>query len=149
LHREGSQIPRDFDQIQKAALASEQVVAADNTLSLPPGYIQGFDVRLRKDYTVLINSGTANVGGIQVRLKDDHQLALADWVAPRFDNPFHYYIYLSKEGNIYVDVVTPAYNSFYGYYESPGYGWRALGRLFVKSTDIIFASPVLFAGKGQ
>lgn len=139
-------MPRDFSQLEKAAQATADTVAAANTLSLPPAYIQGFTVTLRQDYTVVVGAGVASVGGKQVRLQNDHQLNLQDWVAPRFDNPFHYYIYLAKDGHIYVDVIAPTYNTTYGYYEQPGQGWRALGRLFIKSTNIIFASSVLFTG---
>jgi hypothetical protein len=106
---------------------------------LPPGYIQGFEVTLRKDYTVLVTGGSANVGGRQVTLSEDHQLTLQDWIVPRMDTPQHYYLYLSKDGNIYVDIVKPKFDSFYGYYAQPAQGWRVIGKMFVKSTDIIYA----------
>lgn len=131
---------RDFSQIEAAALASQAVVAKDNTLSLPPGFINGFTVLLRKDYTVMIGGGAANVGGIQVKLDEDHQLTLQDWVVPRFNSPNHYFIYLAKDGHIWVDIVKPVYNAVYGYYEQPREQWRMLGRLFVVDTDIVFAS---------
>jgi len=130
---------RDFAQIEAAAKASADAVAQANTLALPPGYINGFGVTLKKDYTVTVSGGAANVRGKQVKLEDAHLLTLQDWVAPRMDTPQHYYIYLSLEGNIYVDIVKPVFNDFYGYYEQPDYGWRVLGKLFVKSNNIIYA----------
>jgi hypothetical protein len=139
-------VARNFDQIERAAQASADAVAESNTLSLPPGYISGFSVTLRKDYTVLVGGGAANVHGKQVNLVESHQLTLSDWIAPRMDTPQHYYLYLAMDGTIYVDNVIPVYNDFYGYYEQPNDGWRALGRIFVRSNLIIFASPVLFTG---
>jgi hypothetical protein len=132
-------VSRDFDQIQRAAQAQAETVAQDNTLSLPPAYIQGFEITLRKDYTVMITGGSANVGGRQVTLSLDHQLTLQDWVAPRMDTPQHYYIYLSKDGNIYVDIIKPKFDSYYGYYQQPDTGWRVIGKLFVQNTNIIYA----------
>lgn len=130
---------RDFAQIERAAALSAQTVTSDNVLSLPPGYIQGFNVTLRKDYTVTVSGGAANVSGRQVKMESDHQLTLQDWVVPRMDTPQHYYIYLSKEGDIRVDIVKPKFNSFYSYYEQPDTGWRVIGKLFVKNTDIVYA----------
>jgi hypothetical protein len=135
----GCDTSRDWAQIQAAAQAQADTVSNDNTLSLPPGYISGFEVTLRKDYTVLITGGSANVGGRQVTLSEDHQLTLQDWVAPRMDTPQHYYLYLSKDGNIYVDIVKPKFDSYYGYYQQPATGWRVIGKMFVQSTNIIYA----------
>lgn len=135
--------PRDFTQIERAAQISADVVSSANTLSLPPSYLQGYGVLLKKDYTVTVTGGAANVRGKQVKLEEAHVLNLQDWVAPRMDTPQHYYIYLSLEGNLYVDIVAPVFSDFYGYYEQPDTGWRALGRVFVKSNTTIFASPVL------
>jgi hypothetical protein len=135
----GCDTSRDWAQIQAAAQAQADTVSNDNTLSLPPGYISGFEVTLRKDYTVLITGGSANVGGRQVTLSEDHQLTLQDWVAPRMDTPQHYYLYLSKDGNIYVDIVKPKFDSYYGYYQQPATGWRAIGKMFVQSNNIIYA----------
>jgi hypothetical protein len=136
---EGSCTSRDFEQIQRAAQASEDAVRDANTLSLPPGYIQGYGVTLRKDYTVVVNGGAANVQGKQVKLEDAHQLTLDDWVVPRMDTPQHYYIYLALDGHIYVDIVTPKFNDFYGYYEQADYGWRVLGKIFTYGNNIIYA----------
>lgn len=130
---------RDFDQINRAAQDSSDTVTRNDTLALPPGYIQGYGVTLHKDYTVTVNGGSANVQGKQVKLEDAHLLALEDWVAPRMDTPQHYYIYLAAGGQIYVDIVAPKFNDFYGYYEQPDYGWRAIGKLFSTSTQIIYA----------
>ena len=138
-------MPRNWTEIERAAQLSAEVVAQSNTLSAPPGYIQGFTVTLRKDYTVLISGGAANVQGKMVR-PDEHQLTQDDWVAPRLDTPQHYFIYLTADGSIYVDLVKPTFDSFYGYYSQPDTGWRALGRLYVQSNLIIFASPVVYAG---
>lgn len=133
-------MPRDLDQIQAAAQYIANSVVADETTSLPPGYISGFNVTLAKDYTVTISAGTAYVAGRGVKLTEDHLLAATDWVAPRLDHPNHYYIYLDKTGSIRVDLVQPVYNNGYCYYEQPDYGWRAIGKIFLKNNDIIYAA---------
>jgi hypothetical protein len=131
---------RDFEQIAKAAAYIDNAQTADETTSLPPGYISGYYVTLKQDYTVTISAGTAYVAGRAVKMTEEHLLAGSDWVVPRLDTPQHYYIYLDKSGSIHVDLVQPRFNSGYGYYEQPDYGWRAIGKLFVKSNDIIYAS---------
>lgn len=135
----GCEVSRDWAQIQAAAQAQADTVSNDNTLSLPPAYISGFEVTLRKDYTVLITGGVANVGGRSVTVSVDNTLTLQNWVAPRMDTPQHYYIYLSKDGVVYVDIVKPKFDSFYGYYCQPDTGWRSIGKLFTKSTNIVYA----------
>jgi hypothetical protein len=134
---------RNWSQIEAAALASKAAVASDNTLSTPPGFIQGFKIILNKDYTVDVGSGIANVGGRQVQLTSTHKLMLEDWVSPRASVPYHYYIYLSKEGKIYVDILSPTWSNQYYYWEQVNRGWRAIGKLFILNTDIIFASGTL------
>jgi hypothetical protein len=132
-------LSRDFPAIEKAFSQSQSEQSQSSVTNLPPGYIQGFTITLRKDYTVLITGGQANVGGLGVIMADDHQLTKDDWVAPRMNTPQHYYIYLAKTGHIYVDIVRPRFNSSFGYPEQVDYGWRCIGKLFVRDTDIIYA----------
>ena len=137
---------RDFAQIEAAARLMQDYQTKSEVLNMPPGYIVGFNITLNNLYAVTISSGTANVQGLAVQLAADHRLTGDDWVVQRIDTPNHYYIYLSKDGSVKVDLVRPLWNDQWAYYEQPDTGWRAVGRIFVKSTDIVFASPVLFSG---
>lgn len=131
---------RDFDQIAAAAAHVQASQVADETTSLPPGYIEGFEPTLNPDYTVNIKAGIAYIAGRAVKMEADHLLAGEDWVAPRLDHPNHYYIYLDKSGSFRVDLVKPVYNRGYAYYEQPDFGWRAIAKIFLKNNNIIYCS---------
>ena len=130
---------RDFEALYRAQAEARTASNTNLTVSLPPGYLVGYDVRLRQDYTVVITAGAANVGGRLVQITEDHQLADADWVAPKINSTRHYYIYLSKAGQWFVDIVAPVWNNEFLYYEQPDTNWRAVGKIFLADSQIIFA----------
>lgn len=132
-------MPRDFDALYKAQQVAVNSTASIETLSLPPGYLSGYDVRLRKDYTVVVSAGTANVGGLRVQKKAEHQIVEEDWVAPKITSTRHYYIYLSKAGEFRVDIIAPKWSDKYIYWEHPDMGWRAVGKVFLYNGNVVFA----------
>ena len=129
---------RDFEALYRAQAEARTASNTNLTVSLPPGYLVGYDVRLRPDYTVVITAGAANVGGRLVQITEDHQLAYADWIAPKINSTRHYYIYLSKAGQWFIDIVAPVWNNEFLYYEQPDTNWRAVGKIFLADGQIIF-----------
>lgn len=129
---------RDYAAIMKSTETAQAATVQNEVISLPPGYIVGFDVRLRQDYTVLIKAGAANVGGSLVQISTDHQLEEADWVAPKINSTRHYYIYIAKDGSFKVDIIAPVWNNDLLYYEQPDMNWRAIGKIFLADKKIIF-----------
>lgn len=129
---------RDFEAIMRGTISNETDITKNEVISLPPGYLVGFDVRLRPDYTVVVSAGAANVGGSLVKKSDDHQLAEADWVLERYNADRHFYIYLTKDGSFKVDIIAPVWNDSLLYYEHPDLQWRAIGKMFVAGGNIVF-----------
>lgn len=129
---------RDFEAIMRGTISNETDITKNEVISLPPGYLVGFDVRLRPDYTVVVSAGAANVGGSLVKKSSDHQLEEADWVLERYNADRHFYIYLTKDGSFKVDIIAPVWNDGLLYYEHPTLQWRAIGKMFVAGGNIVF-----------
>lgn len=130
---------RDYAAIMKSTETADSATVQNEVISLPPGYIVGFDILLRQDYTILIKAGAANVGGSLVQTSTDHQVEEADWVAPKINSTRHYYIYISKDGSFKIDIVAPVWNNDLLYYEQPDMNWRAIGKLFLADSQIVYA----------
>jgi outer membrane protein assembly factor BamB len=103
---------------------------------LPPGYLEGFGVSLDDEYHVVISSGTTNVAGRQVTITEERTLSGNDFISAML-GPDYFYIYLTTLGDFKVDRITPEYSTQYFYYGHPLFDWRAMGKLWVDSLNII------------
>ncbi len=126
----------DYDAIVKARADSSEAQLGASVSNLPPGYLTGFEVSLNDEYHVIISSGTTNVGGRQVSISEERMLSGNDFVG-KLLGPGYFYIYLTALGDFKVDRVVPEYSTQYLYYGHPLFDWRAIGKLWVDSLNII------------
>ncbi len=117
----------------KAEAAAENLERDARSYGLPPGYIKGFDLTIDGDTGQLtIDAGFADVAGVFVRRNDSHVLTDEDYGTGVLRLPsLRYYIYLTREGQYWVDVSKPIYTKArYGLYH-PTYVYRYVAEFYM------------------
>ncbi|KKN35823.1 hypothetical protein LCGC14_0779710, partial [marine sediment metagenome] len=117
----------------KAEAAAENLERDARSYGLPPGYIKGFDLTIDGDTGQLtIDAGFADVAGVFVRRNDSHVLIDEDYGTGVLRLPsLRYYIYLTREGQYWVDVSKPIYTKAkYGLYH-PTYVYRYVAEFYM------------------
>ena len=117
----------------KAEAAAENLERDARSYGLPPGYIKGFDLTIDGDTGQLtIDAGFADVAGVFVRRNDSHVLIDEDYGTGVLRLPsLRYYIYITREGQYWVDVSKPIYTKArYGLYH-PTYVYRYVAEFYM------------------
>lgn len=129
----------DFEALQRAETKNESQIVEADVLSLPPGFIHGFNVTW-DDFKVTVGAGSCIVAGAQVSRAEPTLIVDRMWQVER-NQSTHYYIYLTREGDFQVELLSPVQNDDVFYREHPISGARFLGRLYIDSDgDAVFGT---------
>jgi parallel beta-helix repeat protein len=141
------------------ALRQQQTDAAIQ--GLPPGYIDGMELTLTKEYKIEVSPGVMNVAGKMVKNLYTYTVRPSDWEANK-DVSSWYYLYFTTAGQFFVDAIAPGYETDYmAYYHPAQDSWRNIGKFYVgsggnilyvqskfdKTRPFVLVAPSPFAGE--